>query len=404
MDRKLHILYIVQYFNHPSEPGGSRPYQFARYWAAQGHQVTVLTSNLNHKTLSTLPPQSIESGFTVIRVATYNRIRGSIARRFVNFLSFAGLATVRGLRVRRVDIVYASSTPLTTGLAGWAVSLLKRRPFYFEVRDLWPRSAVVAGVFRDGPAVRVIEWFERLFYRSAVKVVALTQGIRDGVIAAGKNPDDVLLVPNGMDDWMLDARPSQPPTFPWNPSNEFVCTYIGAHGRWNMIETILESASLLSDTRVRFLLIGDGDHKKALVAYAGSLGLTNVCFLDAIPKQHVLDYLHQSHVSLICTWDHEFQRMVLANKVFDYLAAGCPVIAAARGETEALIEHSGGGWTVPPERPAELADLIRAIAQLPPEELRQRGSDGREYVRRHYLRSTLAHRLQRTFETAAASL
>jgi glycosyltransferase involved in cell wall biosynthesis len=401
MDRRLHILYIVQYFNRPEEPGGSRPYQFARHWAARGHRVTVLTSNLNHKTLSSTGGAAVQDGFSVIRVPTYNQIRGSFGRRILNFLSFAALAVGRALWIRRVDLVYASSTPLTTGLAGYVAALLKRRPFYFEVRDLWPESAVVAGALKNGPVVRLIEWFERVFYRKAVKVVALTEGIRAGVIAKGKDPDDVLLVPNGMDDWMLDVDPTVPSKYPFDKSQHFICTYIGAHGRWNKIETILEAAQRLTGTRIRFLLVGDGDYKDELRRYARSLQLTNVCFLDAVPKRNVFDYLTQSHVAVICTWDHEFQRMVLANKVFDYLAAGCPVVAAARGETEALLERGGCGWTVPPEQPDRLAALLSEISTLPTEELQRRGARGRDYVRRHYLRSELADRLQRTFAEVA---
>jgi len=397
MSRSLHILYVVQYFNEPDDPGGSRPYQFARHWAARGHRVTVITSNLNHKTLTTVSGATVQGGVAVIRVSTFNRIRGSAIRRVINFLSFAAAAVVRGSGIRGVDLVYASSTPLTTGLAGCLLATIKGRPFYFEVRDLWPKSAVVAGVLTDGWFVQLVEWFERLFYRRAVKVIALTEGIRAGVIAAGKDPDDVLLVPNGMDDWMLDVTPTMPPSYPFDSGCDFICTYIGAHGRWNKVETILEAAQRLTGTRVRFLLIGDGDHKSELRRYAEALHLTNVCFLDAIPKRQVIDYLKQSHVAVICTWDHEFQRMVLANKVFDYLAAGCPVVAAARGETEALLDRSGGGWTVPPERPDQLAALLERIALLPVEELHRRGHRGREYVRQHYLRSSLADQLQQTF-------
>jgi glycosyltransferase involved in cell wall biosynthesis len=401
VDRKLHILYIVQYFNRPDEPGGSRPYQFARQWAAQGHRVTVLTSNLNHKTLSSIDGVSVEDGFSVIRVRTYNQLRGSFSRRIVNFLSFAVMAFFRAMRIRHIDLVYASSTPLTTGLAGYMVSTLKRRPFYFEVRDLWPESAVVAGALSPGSVVRIIEWFERHLYRKAVKVIALTEGIRMGVIAKGKSPSDVLFVPNGMDDWMLDVQPVVPSEYPFDNRSHFICTYVGAHGRWNKIETILEAAQLLAGTRLRFLLIGDGDHKAELIRYAESLQLTNVRFLDAIPKRRVFDYLTQSHVALICTWDHEFQRMVLANKVFDYLAAGCPVVAAARGETAALLERAECGWSVPPEQPHRLAALLNDLAVLPIAELRKRGERGHEYVRQHFLRSELADRLQRTFAEVA---
>ena len=154
---------------------------------------------------------------------------------------------------------------------------------------------------------------------------------------------------------------------------------------------------------MRFLLVGDGHYKAELRRYAESLQLSNVCFLDAIPKRRVFDYLNQSHVAMICTWDHEFQRMMLPNKVFDYMAAGCPVVAAARGETEALVERAGCGWSVPPEQPDRLAALLSEISILPPQELTKRGNRGREYVRRHFLRSDLADQLQRMFIEVASA-
>jgi glycosyltransferase involved in cell wall biosynthesis len=402
MDRKLHILYVVQYFNLPDDPGGTRAYQFAERWARHGHRVTVLTSNLNHKTLSTTDriPSGL-AGVDVIRVRTYNQIRGSFKRRVLNFLSFAWKAVVRGIRVKEVDIVYASSTPLTTGLAGCVLAELKRCDFYFEVRDLWPESAVVAGVLTNRTAVRVIEAFERLFYRQATMVVALTEGIRDGVIRKGKRPEDVLFVPNGIDDWMFDITPVALADAPFDPGKHFICGYVGAHGRWNKLETILEAAERLRDTRIRFLLVGDGDYKPELQRYANRLQLDNLFFHDPVAKNRIFDYLALTHVALICTWDHEFQRMVLANKVFDYMAAGCAIVAAARGETAELVIRADCGWTVDPERPEKLAQLLRRISELPSDVVRQKGGNGLVYVRQHYRRSDLADRLQHTFVQAA---
>ena len=115
----MHILYMVQYFNSPDDPGGSRAYEFAQRWAAAGHKVTLLAGNLNHKTLSTITSPTISPvGVTLVRVRTYNRIRGSYVRRIANFLSFGFGATLKALTIPGVDFVYASSTPLTTGVAG----------------------------------------------------------------------------------------------------------------------------------------------------------------------------------------------------------------------------------------------------------------------------------------------
>jgi glycosyltransferase involved in cell wall biosynthesis len=315
----------------------------------------------------------------------------------VNFLSFALMGIVYGLTIRKVDLVYASSTPLTTGLAGCVLGAIKRVPFYFEVRDLWPESAVVAGALKNRAVIATIEWFERLFYRRAAKVIALTEGIRAGVIAKGKAPADVLFVPNGMDEWMLHARPVPAADSPFDRNTHFICAYIGAHGRWNKLETILETAQRVRGTKIRFLLVGDGDYKGELQRYAEQLGLDNVFFHDAVPKSQILDYLAAAHVGLICTWNHEFQRMVLANKVFDYMAAACPIVAAAEGETADLVARADCGWSVGPERPDDLAKLLLSLSSASPAALRLKGDNGRAFVGKHYRRSELAANLQLVF-------
>lgn len=387
----MHILYMVQYFNSPEDPGGSRAYEFARRWASVGHKVTLLAGNLNHKTLSTITsPTVVPAGVTVVRVPTYNRIRGSYARRIVNFLSFAVGATVKALTIPRVDVVYASSTPLTTGAAGFMAALVKRARFVFEVRDLWPESAIVAGVLERGPLVRIIEHAERFLYARADTLVALSAGIRTGIIERGGAAGKVVLVPNGMDDWMIDLPIRPMADFPLDASRHFVCTYVGALGRWNSLETILECARILEGSRVRFLIIGDGDHRDALRQQAETLGITNVVFHGPVPKKQVLDYLAASHVSVLCTWPHPFLGTVLQNKIFDYMAAARPVVAAAHGELASLIEAADCGWVVRPGAPEELARICLELSATAPHVLQHKGANGRAFVERHYRRSRLA--------------
>lgn len=387
----MHILYMVQYFNSPDDPGGSRAYEFARRWAAVGHRVTLLAGDLNHKTLSTIrTPTSAPEGVTVLRVRTYNRIRGSYARRILNFVSYAAAATMRALTIRGVDVVYASSTPLTTGAAGWLVSFLRRTRFVFEIRDLWPESAVVAGVLRRGALVRLVERAERFLYARADTLVALSEGIRAGIIERGGAPGKVALVPNGTDDWTIDRPIESMANFPLDTSRFFVCTYVGALGRWNSLETLLDGARLLEGSRVRFLIIGDGDHRDALRKQAETMGLTNVVFHGPIPKKLVLEYLAASHLAVLCTWRHPFLGTVLQNKIFDYMASGRPVVAAAQGELAGLVEAADCGWVAPPEAPEELARLCRELSEAPASVLERKGANGRAFVEQHYRRSRLA--------------
>ena len=387
----MHILYMVQYFNSPADPGGSRAYEFARRWAESGHRVTLLAGNMNHKTLSTITTATeTPPGVRLVRVRTYNNIRGNFAKRIANFLSYAVQATLRALTVPRVDLVYASSTPLTTGAAGYAVSLLKRTRFAFEVRDLWPESAVVAGVLKRGVVVRLVEHVERFLYARADTLVALSAGIRDGIIERGGAADKVVLVPNGMDDWMMEVPLDPVPDFPVDTTQHFVCTYIGALGRWNSLETLLDAAKIVEGSRVRFLIVGDGDHRDALKRYATDLRLTNVVFHDPIPKTQVLGYLASSHVSVLCTWPDPFLGTVLQNKIFDYMAAARPILGAVHGELAGVIEAADCGWVVAPGDAQALARKCLDLSRAEREVLRRHGANGREYVEQHYRRSRLA--------------
>ena len=162
--------------------------------------MTLLAGDLNHKTLSTITlPTICPVGVTVVRVRTYNRIRGSYVRRIANFLSFGAAATLKTLTIPGVDVVYASSTPLTTGVAGFVVALVKRARFVFEIRDLWPESAVVAGVLKRGLIVRVIEHAERFLYSRADTLVALSAGIQKEIIGEAARPARSCLFPTA---WM----------------------------------------------------------------------------------------------------------------------------------------------------------------------------------------------------------
>jgi glycosyltransferase involved in cell wall biosynthesis len=394
----MRIVYFVQYFNLPHEPGGSRPYQLAKAWLAAGHRVSVVTGAVNHKTL-TVPerfrgrPVTVEriDGIDVVRVWSYAGIRGSFRKRLINFLSYAATAGSLGvLRAGRPDVVYASSTPLTVGLPGMLAAALRRCPWLFEVRDLWPESAVVAGVLdREALLTRVAQTASERFYRSAGRVVGVTQGIVEGLAAQGVPRNKLLFAPNGVDDWMLD----EPPTPPERPGGRFRVVYCGAHGMWNGLDQVLDAAAELRGEPIELQFVGDGDRKPHLERRAREEGLDNVSFCDAVPKREAFAKLREASAAIIVSPADPFHRMVLANKVFDYLAAGRPVIAGMAGETAELVERAGCGVVVPPERPNELAAAIRGLAREPGDELARMGRAGHEHVVRHYSRGDTAEEL-----------
>ncbi len=405
----MKILYLTQYFNLPDQAGGSRHYQFARAWARAGHDVTILCGHVNYKTGEVVPTErgksySIEEhpdGFKICRLWVYHRFQRSFRKRLLYFATYAAHAALLGASFPRPDVVFASSTPLTVGLPGLALARRFRVPFVFECRDLWPEAAVAAGVMKNPRFIRGATRLARYLYRHADRIVTVTRRMKDGILVHGVADEKVTLVPNGVDDWM------DPDHFrDRNPLAAFkgkkVCLYVGAHGVWNYLGTIVEAAELLRARKdIAWVFIGDGDHKKVLHARATELGLENVHFLPAMPKDDAFAAMVHANLGLITSSGTAHYQQILPNKIFDYPAAELPmVVAAAAGEMADMIEQSGGGWICPPEDPRALADTIERALALPAEERRRVAQAGRRFVLAEYYRPRLAQRVLDVFADA----
>jgi glycosyltransferase involved in cell wall biosynthesis len=236
---------------------------------------------------------------------------------------------------------------------------------------------------------------ERACYARADRIVALTEGIRDGVTANGAPPGCVSLITNGIDP-DLSPNGASPPL----PEGAFVAMYVGQHGTYSALETVLDAAERLrADPRVRFVLVGGGDRKPALVRQAEGRRLGNVAFFDPVPKRDVAAWLARADVCLLPYQDRPLFAGALPNKTFDYLGAGRPIVAAVpEGELSALVRRAGCGLAVPPEDGAALAAAVGRLAADPAEAARM-GRSGLDYVRAHYDRRELAARFVATVES-----
>lgn len=403
----MRILYLTQYFNLPGEAGGSRHFQHAKRWAHLGHDVSILCGNVNYKTGETAPLDpgrtyrldQHREGFRIYRIWAFSRFQGSFKKRLLYFASYAAHASLVGSGLKRPDVVFASSTPLTVGLPGEVLARRFRVPFVFECRDLWPEAAVAAGVMKPGPWVDRARSLSRHLYRAADHLVTVTARMKDGILAHGIPDGKVTLVPNGVDDWM------EPKAFQErNPLREFrdkfVCLYVGAHGVWNYLGEIVDAAECLrDDPRFAFVFIGDGDHRPVLQEAVRSKRLGNVHFLGPKPKEEAFAAMVHAGAGLITSSRTPHYQQILPNKIFDYLAAELPTItSAAPGEMVDMMERSGGGWHCLPGEPQSLARLIERAAALTPEERRAMGTRGRAFVLENYWRPALADRLLGVFE------
>ncbi|MFQ5495869.1 MAG: glycosyltransferase family 4 protein, partial [Phycisphaerae bacterium] len=351
----MHILYLHQYFATPHGRTGTRSYEFARRWVVAGHRVTMLTS-LAQLTEADLPDAAtrdkqrpvtrlVIDGIDVVALQVpYHQTMGGV-RRVWSFVRFMLACTWRVLCMRSVDVVYATSTPLTIGIPPLLARWLRGRRYVFEVRDVWPAVPAALGVIRSRPVLWAARRLERAIYRGADAIVTLSDGMAElvrGVAGGGKR---IVTVPNCADTELF--RPDIDGTDErrrrgWD--GKFVCLHAGAMGRVNGLDSIVRAAEQFrDDPAFLFGLIGEGRERSRLEARRDRLGLGNLRILDGVAKRTLPAVLAAADVCLMTITPVEILEHNSANKLFDYLSAGRPVVLNYGGWQRRVLESAGAG-------------------------------------------------------------
>jgi glycosyltransferase involved in cell wall biosynthesis len=410
----MRILYLSQYF--PPEAGAtqSRAYEMASNWVRLGHTVTMITEVPNHPS-GIIPPayrgklfeRSPLDGIDVIRVWVATSPVKNFRSRMLFYLSYMVNAFLAGLFLARghFDLIYASSPPLFVGGAALALSWLKRTPMVFEVRDLWPESAVALGELRNPKAIALATWLEEACYQRAGLVVAVTESISQNIHKRGVNARKIIIIPNGANVDLFTFLPDEREQIrrELGLEDSFVAIYAGIHGVAQGLETLVEAARLLQDLpEIVILMIGDGPEKSKLQALAERYSCTSLLMLEEKPRSQIPAYLSASDVSLIPLRKIELFKGVLPSKLFDAWACARPVISSVDGEARGLLEATQGGWFIPPEDPAALANTLKQIKSQP-EICRQYGKNGRQLTIQNYSRKVQAEKLAKYLEDFLAA-
>lgn len=400
----MRILYISQYF--PPEAGATqaRAFEMARNWVRLGHQVTMLTEIPNHP--SGIIPDSYKGkrierakldGIDVIRVWVKTSPEKNFRNRMLFYLTFMVNASLAGIFLARgrYDFIYASSPPLFVGGSALVLSYLKRLPMVFEIRDLWPESAIALGELSNPRAISMATRLEQACYQKSSQVVVVTQGIFNRLIARGISKDKLMIVPNGANIDLFTYKPEGRERIRTELGLEekFIAIYAGIHGLAQGLETILDTARLLQDNpRIHFLLIGDGPKKAEIIALSGLYNLHNLTLLPEKPWEQIPDYLSAADVALVPLKKAEVFKGVLPSKLFDAWACERPVLLSIDGEARHLVEQVKGGIFVPPEEPQKIAEaLLNLLAD--PNERQSMGKNGQKYTRDNNSRAALAEKL-----------
>jgi glycosyltransferase involved in cell wall biosynthesis len=367
----MHVLYFHQHFSTPRGAGGIRSYEMGQALIRAGHQVTMVCGSIGVGHTGLDQPfvrgrrEGEVDGMRVIEFdLSYSNSHGFL-RRTLTFAQFA-LRSLGVAMLRRYDVVFATTTPLTAGIPGIAARWLRGKPFVFEVRDLWPELPRAMGVITNPLILALMSALEWFSYRSAHRLVGLSPGICEGIVSRGVARDSIAMVPNGCDLSIFDTTQ----VTPWRPegvaAGDLMAVFTGTHGQANGLDAALNAAAVLrarGRSDIKLVLIGDGKLKPSLKARAAEDGLTNVLFLDPVNKAKLASLMAAADIGMqLLANVPAFYYGTSPNKFFDYLASGLPVLNNYPGWLADQITESDCGLAVPPEDPEAFADALVSAA------------------------------------------
>lgn len=345
----MKVVYLHQYFNTANVAGSTRSYEFARRLVRDGHEVHIVTSERTASSSHKSWNRSELEGIQVHAIVQPYSNSMSPRERIKAFLAFAWHSS-RLARSLRGDVVFATSTPLTIALPALAATFWRRTPFVMEVRDLWPTVPIAMGYLRNPVARFLARWLERIAYLQASKIVALSQGMAEGVVEAGGDSSKVTVIPNMSDTGRFQAKSTEVSWFyeryPQLAGRPFV-VYTGTFGRVNGVDYMAKLASSYAsiDPKLAFVCMGEGAEREIVIRAARDLGVLDKNFFvfDPVPKKDLPVILAES--AACSSWVIPIKELEAnsANKLFDAFAAGRPMLINHGGWQQELLETSGAG-------------------------------------------------------------
>jgi glycosyltransferase involved in cell wall biosynthesis len=400
----MHILLIHQYFLEKDDPGGSRFNEMTRVWAEIGHTVTVIAGMVHYSTGKKrdkhkgkfIVKEQYDTNITVYRCHVSEAYNTNFLGRLWAYFSFVFSGIVCGIFYAKAkyQVIIVTSPPLFVGITGYILSRLKAIPLVFEIRDLWPESAVDTGVLTNKYIIRFAYWFEKFIYRKSRLINTLTPAFKQNLIEIKKVPaEKVIMIPNAADfslsEELLQTFDSASFRKLKGWEDKFVVTYVGAHGVANHLIQLIETAELLRHTNVLLVLIGDGMQKPWLKEEAKKRQLTNLQFVDAVPKREVFKYILASDLGTSVLKKVDTFKTIYSNKTFDYMSCQKPILMVIDGVSRQLVEEAKCGIYAEPENAQDIANKIIMYLSYNGQ-LKEQGMSGYIFARKYFDRTYLS--------------
>ena len=365
----MHILFLTDNFPPEGNAPATRTFEHAREWVNKGHKVTVITSAPN------FPEGKVFKGFknhwlskveiegiNIWRVKTFITANEGFIKRTLDFVSFMMSSLFFGLFVRKVNVVIGTSPQFFTVIAAWALAKLKRVPFVFELRDMWPASITAVGVLKVGWIIEALETLELFLYRQSELIISVTHSFKIELQRRGVPADKIRVVLNGADLSKYKPLPEKDKKFSdeYQLQGKFVAGYIGTHGLAHALGSVIEAAELLkADDNIKLVFAGGGADRARLEELVERRRLSNVVMIPRQPKEKMQKIWSLCDVSLVTLKDAPLFSTVIPSKIFESMAMGLPiVISVPEGEATEIVITEKAGLIVPPENSENLAGAI----------------------------------------------
>ncbi len=399
-DLDLKIVFISEYFPPEIGAGSNRVYELCKQWVDSGVKVTVITGFPDYPT-GRIPPEykglkflrEVKEGIEVIRTFTIPAPNKGFFLRVVSFISFMLSGIIQGSWASgKQDIVIATSPPFFVGISGYIISKIKRVPFVFEVRDLWPESIVQLGQLKNKLIITILEKIEYFLYRNCSHIVSVADSTVQVLVSNGISKEKIDVIKNGADlNLFLPQNKNKDLFSSLDISNKFVVAYIGTIGLSHDIDKVLDTANLLrNNNEIVFLIIGEGAEKGNLLRKQKELNLNNVIFLDNVDKMLLPDYYSICDILLVSLKKLPLFEKVIPSKIFEIFAMRKPIIINVDGEARKIVEDSGGGIFVEPGNEVALKNCILFLYERP-HLLESMGEKGRKFIEANFNRKVLAN-------------
>ncbi len=366
----MRILFITDNFPPEVNAPATRTFEHCKEWVQKGDRVTVITCAPNFPKgkvyegyKNKLFQKEEMEGIEVIRVWSYISANEGFAKRILDFLSFAFMAFWVGL-FKKADVIIGTSPQFFTTWTAETLSFVKRKPWVFELRDLWPESIKAVGAISgDSKIFKTLEKIELRLYKRSSRVISVTNSFKENLISRGIDGDKIRVVRNGANLERFSKRERHPL---WEEKlglkDKFVIGYVGTHGMAHKLDFILRSWPK-EKSDLHLLLMGDGAEKTKLEKLAIELNISNITFLDSMSKEEVPDILSLMDVSLVPLKKSDLFKTVIPSKIFENSAMQIPILLGVEGESAEIVNKYGAGLCFEPENKTSFVDKLTILKE-----------------------------------------